>query len=245
MSVLRRTGREGGGGVLRLFREKLSEVLRAVLPLVATVSVLQAVVVHAPAALFLQFLAGSTLAVLGMMLFFVGIEMGILPMGRYIGSALPAKRSIVLIVAVAFALGFATTAAEPDVLVLASQVEAASGGTLRAPGLIYVISGGVGALTALALLRVILGIPLVWVLAVLYVAMITLSLVAPAGYVPLAYDAGSVTTGVLTASVVLAFAVGFSSVLAQRSTVSDGFGLLGLGSIGPILALLALGILAG
>jgi hypothetical protein len=71
---------------------------------------------------------------------------------------------------------------------------------------------------------------------------LVLSFVAPAGFVPLAYDAGSVTTGVLTAPVVIAVTVGLSSVLAGRSAVSDGFGVLGLASIGPIIAILIMGV---
>jgi hypothetical protein len=73
--------------------------------------------------------------------------------------------------------------------------------------------------------------------------MIGLSLVARSQLVPLAYDAGSVTTGVLTAPVVLALALGLSSVIARRSAVSDGFGLLGLASVGPIIVILLLGLL--
>src|SRR5690606_35230503 len=114
-------------------------------------SLLQLTIVHAPGALFVQFLVGSVFAVPGMVLLFMGIEVGILPMGRYIGAALPGRASLWLIVAVAFALGFATTAAEPDVLVLAAQVAATSTRTLGAQALIYVIAAGVGLFTALAL----------------------------------------------------------------------------------------------
>jgi hypothetical protein len=109
--------------------------------------------------------------------------------------------------------------------------------------LVYIVAGGVGVFTALALLRVIYGFSMTYLLAAVYVLMIVLSLLSPARFVPLAYDAGSVTTGVLTAPVVLALAIGCNSVLAQRSAVSDGFGLLGLASVGPIIAVLLVGIL--
>jgi hypothetical protein len=192
-------------------------VLKAVAPLIAIVSLLQATVVQAPLELYLRFLVGAVLAIFGMLFLFMGIDAGILPMGRYIGAELPARRSLPLIVAVAFALGFATTAAEPDVLVLAEQVEKASAGALGAQPLVYVISAGVGLLTAVALLRIATGIPFTYLLAALYGVMIVLSLFAPADFVSLAYDAGSVTTGVLTTSVVLALALGFTSVHAGRS----------------------------
>ena len=198
-----------------LFRERLTEALQSLLPLVACAVVLQLTIVHAPLALFVEFLAGSLLALLGLLFLFIGVELGILPMGRFIGAELPRKRSLALICAVAFALGVATTVAEPDVLVLSGQVETQSHGAFSAHALSYVIAGGVGLLT----------------------------LIAPPDLVPLAYDAGSVTTGVLTTPVLLALAFGLSSVIAGRSAVADGFGLLGLASIGPIFAILLLGVL--
>jgi hypothetical protein len=229
--------------MLTLVRTRLLEVLKAVGPLVAVVCVLQVLVVQAPAALLLQFLAGSLLAAIGMLLLFAGIDLGILPMGHFIGAELPRKGSVALVLAVAFALGFATTVAEPDVLILSGQVEAASAGAVPGQPLVYMIAVGVGLFTAVGLLRVLWGFSMAGLLGVIYATMIVLSFFAPAGFVPLAYDAGSVTTGVLTAPVVLALALGLTSVLPQRSAVSDGFGLLGLASVGPIIAVLLLGIL--
>jgi hypothetical protein len=228
--------------MLALLRSRFSEAARALAPLVGVVCVLQLFLVHAPAALFLQFLAGSVLATLGMLLLFGGIDVGILPMGRFIGAELPRKGSLTLILGVAFALGFATTVAEPDVLVLSEQVAGVSQGGLQRQTLIYIIAAGVGLFTAIGLLRVVRGFSMAALLAGVYVVMIVLSFLAPASVVPLAYDAGSVTTGVLTAPVVLALALGLSSVLAERSAVNDGFGLLGLASIGPIIAVLLLGL---
>jgi hypothetical protein len=227
--------------MLQLLKTRLLEVLQAVAPLVAVVCVLQFAVVGASAALFLQFLAGSLLATLGMLLLFIGIDVGILPMGRFLGAALPERRSYGLIVIVAFSLGVATTVAEPDVLVLSGQVENASGGALSAHALTYLIAAGVGLFTAVAILRVVWGVPMTYLLAAVYAIMLLLSFATPPEFIPLAYDAGSVTTGVLSAPVVLAFALGFTSVLGNRSPLADGFGLLGFASIGPIVAILLLG----
>jgi hypothetical protein len=229
--------------MLKVLRNRLPEVLRAITPLVGVVCVLQVTLVHAPASQFLGFLAGSVLAAFGMLLLFAGIDHGILPMGRYIGAELPRKRSIWLIVAVAVAMGFATTVAEPDVLVLATQVEAASKGALAGRALSYAIAIGVGALAAVALLRIVYGVPLTVVLAVTYALVIALSFIAPPDIAPLAYDAGSVTTGVLSAPVLLALALGMSAVLANRSAAMDAFGLLGLASAGPIIVILLMGLL--
>jgi hypothetical protein len=227
--------------MLPLLKLKLVEVVKDVAPLVGTVCLLQILLVHAPLGLFLQFLAGSALAALGMMLLFAGIDLGVLPMGRYIGAELPRKGSLRFILAVAFGVGFAVTVAEPDVLILSEQVERASAGSIGGPGLVAIIAAGVGLFTAIGFVRIVKGFSMTWLLAAIYSAILLLSFFAPANLVPLAYDAGSVTTGVLTAPVVLALALGLSSVLARRSAVSDGFGLLGLASAGPILAVLLFG----
>lgn len=229
--------------MLALLKDKLFETLRAVAPLIAVVSVLQFTLVGASPAVFLQFLAGSTLVTLGLLLLFAGIDLGLLPMGRFIGAALSQKKSLSLMLVVAFALGFATTAAEPDVLVLAGQAEAAAQGTLSAQPLVYLIAAGVGLFVTVAMLRVVWGFSMAWQLTVVYALMIVLTLLAPSALAPLAYDAGSVTTGVLTGPVVLALAMGVSSVLAGRTAVADGFGLLGMASVGPIIVLLLLGLL--
>jgi hypothetical protein len=129
------------------------------------------------------------------------------------------------------------------VIVLSEQVRAVSQGGLAGPALIYVVAVGVGLFAALALVRIVRGFSMTYLLAAVYAIMILLSFLAPGELVPLAYDTGSVTTGVLTAPVVLALAIGLSSVLAERSAVSDGFGVLGLASVGPIIAVLLLGML--
>lgn len=146
--------------MLPLLKIKPPEVLQAVAPLFAAVCAFQVLLVGAPTALFLQFIAGSLLALVGMLLLLAGIDFGILPMGRFIGAELPTKGSLWLIAGVAFALGFATTAAEPDVLVLAGQVDAASEGVAAGQALVY-ITAGVGLLAAVALLRIVWGFSMI------------------------------------------------------------------------------------
>ena len=135
-------------------RDKLVEVVKAVSPLIVVASVLQVTLIHAPIELYFQFLAGSVLAAAGMVLLFLGIDLGILPMGRFIGAELPKKGSVMLVAAVAFAVGFATTVAEPDVLVLSDQADSASNGQIPEQLVLYVIATGVGLFIAFALVRV-------------------------------------------------------------------------------------------
>jgi len=229
--------------MLSELRRRLLEVLRSVGPLLALICLLQITLVQAPAQLFVQFVVGSILVVLGLVLLFLGVDLGILPMGRFIGAEMPRKGSVALIVGIGFLIGFATTIAEPDVLVLARQIDHISNQTIDGTVVLYVIGIGVAIFTALAMARVVYGVSLRLLLTCALGAALLLSFIAPAEYVPLAYDAGSVTTGVLTAPVVIALAVGLSSVLAGRSAVSDGFGVLGLASIGPIITVLIMGVM--
>lgn len=229
--------------MLSVLKEKILEVLRSIAPIIALGGVLQFTIVGAPSALFLQFLGGSVLLTLGMAIFFVGIDLGILPMGRFVGAALPKRSSFALILLVALGLGFATTVAEPDVLVLAEQVDEVSAGAVPGQLVLYVIAGGVAVFTALAMARVVLGFSMLVLLAAAYSAMLALAFFVPADFIPLAFDAGSVTTGVVAGPVIIAVAVGISAVLAGRSPVTDGFGLLGIASIGPIIAVCIMGIL--
>ncbi len=229
--------------MLRLGKEKLLEVIKAFAPLIIVVCVLQFTLVKAPTALFAQFLVGSLMAIGGMALFFMGIDIGILPMGRFIGAELPQRGSLLFIIGVAFSFGFATTVAEPDVLVLSRQVDAISEGAISGNTVLYVTAIGVGIYVAMAMMRVVYGARMAYLLTASYSMIILLSFFTPAEFVPLAYDSGSVTTGALTAPVVISLALGLSSVLAGRSSVSDGFGLLGFASIGPIIAVMLLGII--
>src|SRR5690606_2520105 len=145
-----------------LLKLKLGETLRAVGPLILVVCVLQFTVVGASAEVFLQYLAGSVLVTLGLLLIFAGMDFGVLPMGRFIGGKLAEKSSLLLLLVVAFALGFATTAAEPDVLVLAGQVERASEGSLPSQPTVYLIAGGAGLFLAIAFLRLVWGFSMAW-----------------------------------------------------------------------------------
>jgi hypothetical protein len=229
--------------VSRLFKDTALEVVRAIGPLVLVVIILQLAVVKESAGVFVQFLAGTVLALAGLVLFLMGIEVGILPAGKTVGAGLMEKQSLWLILSMAALIGFSTTIAEPDVLVLAAQAQNITQGAIPQMSLVYVIAIGLAFFVAMAMLRIILGIRIAYLLAASYLLVILLSFFAPPEFVSLAYDSGSVTTGALTGPIVLALGIGLSSVLAGRSAISDGFGLLGFASIGPIIAVMILGMI--
>lgn len=219
--------------------------MRATLPLIVVSIILQFTLVKAPAEVFVQFLIGSLLVIIGIELFLLGIDVGILPAGKVVGGGLARSESVWLLLGVAFVIGFSVTVAEPDVLVYAGQADSMTQGAISKDWLAYIIAVGVAIYVALGMLRIILGFPIQYLFAVSLVIIIGLSFFAPSEFVPLAFDSGSVTTGALTAPVVLAIGIGLTSVMAGRSAIADGFGLLGLASTGPIIAVMLMGILSG
>lgn len=224
-------------------KETIKEVLSAVAPITAVVLILQLTIVKTPPAVIGQFMVGAIFVLTGLFFFLYGVNMGLLPIGRTIGSELPGKGSIVFFVVVSFLLGIAVTIADPDVMVLANQVATVSNGAIGRLLLILVVASGMGFFVAVAMLRIVLGVPIQYLFACGYGLLLILSLFAPPGYVPISFDSGAVATGPLIVPFVLSLGLGTASVLQGRSALKDGFGLMGLASLGPILAVMLLGVI--
>lgn len=227
------------------FKENLKEVVLAVLPISLVVILLQVFLVHLPWDLFARFIIGAVMVLAGLLLFLQGVKVGLLPMGEAVGSELPKHGSMIFMLVFAFILGFAVTVAEPDVRVLAHQVEHVSQGMVTSNVLIFTVALGVAFFVALAMLRIVLRVPIAWLYGVGYLTIILLSFIAPASFVPIAFDAGGVTTGPVTVPFILALGLGAVAVMGGRSSFSDGFGLVGLASIGPVIGVMILGMIYG
>jgi hypothetical protein len=228
---------------LRAIRDVAVEVLGAILPVALTVAVLLVAVFRLPWDLLIQFSVGALLVMAGLFLFLLGVKVGILPMGQAIGSELPKHTSIFFVLAAAFLVGFAVTVAEPDLLVLSKQVHLAAGGDISRSLLVYVVAIGIGFFVSTAMLRIVLGVPIAYLLTGGYIIVLVLSFLTPPEFVAVSFDAGGVTTGPVTVPVILALGIGFSSVLAGRRPITDGFGLIGLASIGPIIGVMLMGVI--
>jgi len=218
------------------------EVVKAIMPITITITISQFTFIRMPLHIFVQFLIGVLLVMLGMWLFLIGVKIGILPMGEAIGADLPKRGALPYVIAIAFLVGFAVTVAEPDVIVLSHQVDVVSEGSISHILLISVIAIGVGFFVAMAMVRIIFGFPMAYLLAAGYTVILVLSFFTPAQFVPVAFDSGGVTTGPVAVPVILALGIGFSSVLAGKSPLSDGFGLIGLASIGPVIGVMVMGV---
>ena len=225
-------------GSLSKLREKLLEALQAVLPIVAIVLVLCFSIAPVSPSILLCFLLGAAMIIVGIMFFTLGAEMSMSPMGERVGAVLTRSRSVPLIIGVGFALGFLITISEPDLQVLANQVPSIPNMTL-----ILSVAAGVGFFLVVAFLRMLLGIALPKLLVVFYGLIFVLAAFVPKEFLAVAFDSGGVTTGPITVPFIMALGVGVAAIRSDRHAADDSFGLVALCSVGPILAVLLLGIL--
>jgi hypothetical protein len=178
-------------------------VLQATLPIILVVLVLQFVLVKSPVTMIAQFLLGAAMVIAGMTLFLFGVRIGLLPMGESIGADLPRRNSIWFAMGIAFLIAFTATIAEPDVMVLTGQVNSVSQGSISRNLLIFTLAIGVGFFVAVSLLRIVYGFSIKYLLVGGYVIILVLSLFTAPNYVPVAFDAGGVTTGPRTVPLIL------------------------------------------
>ena len=188
------------------------------------------------------FSVGAVFLVFGLGLFSLGADMAMTPMGTHVGAGLSRQKKLSLLLIVCFVLGMLITIAEPDLQVLAKQVDAVMNGNV----LIYAVGIGVGAFLVVAILKIIFRKSLSSILMLFYMLMFALALMLVVNgngeLLPLAVDSGGVTTGPITVPFIMALGVGISSVLGDRHSQDSSFGLVALCSVGPILAVLLLGI---
>ena len=182
--------------------------------------------------------------VVGMALFNLGADMAMTPMGEQVGSGLPKSGKFKLLLIICFMMGVFVTIAEPDLSVLASQVKDLMDGTT----LIITIGVGVGAFLVLGILRVVFRLHLSYLMTFFYMllfAMTALLLVqGKEAFLPLAFDSGGVTTGPITVPFIMSLGVGVSAALGDKHDKESSFGFIALCSIGPILAVMLLGLTA-
>lgn len=216
---------------------KLKEALVSVLPVTVMILLFNFIFDPMESGDLINFLIGAVLLIVGMSLYTLGSETSIEPVGGMIGSRVTQTRKLPLILFVCFVIGVIVTIAEPDLSVLATQVAA-----IPSSLLIGVVAVGVGLFMLIATLRIVLKIELKWVLLFFYAVMFVLAAFVPADFLPLAFDSGGVTTGPITVPFIMAFGIGISSVLGGKQSQDSSFGMIGISSIGPIVAVLILGM---
>ena len=231
---------------MKELKAKILEALISALPITAIVYILALLPwFDFSVAELIAFGVGAVMLVLGIGLFNMGADLAMTPMGTHVGAGLSKQRKLGLLLGVCFVLGVLITVAEPDLQVLAGQVDGVIDGDL----LVYTVGIGVGSFLLVAILRIVFKRRLSNILSVFYMLLFALSLMLVVGdkmdLLPMAFDSGGVTTGPITVPFIMALGVGISSVLGDKRSQENSFGLVALCSIGPMLAVLVLGLFAG
>lgn len=221
-----------------LLHDKFQESLASVLPITIIVMLLCFTVAPIPNNMLVSFLMGAVLLIVGMAFFTLGADTAMTPIGTKVGSCITKSRKIWMIVFVSFLLGVIITISEPDLQVLANQVP-----NIPNAALIGTVALGVGIFLVIAMLRILFGISLNILLIGFYIVVFLMAMFVPKNFWAVAFDSGGVTTGPMTVPFIMALGVGVSAIRSDRHAGNDSFGLVALCSIGPILAVLVLGLL--
>ena len=220
------------------FAEKLREALTAVSPTIGIVLLLSFTIAPIPPSILLLFLFGAVMLIVGMMFFTLGAELAMTPVGERIGTRIAQSRKLGIVLLLCFVLGFVITISEPDLQVLAEQVPSVPNAVL-----IVAVAAGVGVFLMIAMLRMLFSKTLRMLLIIFYLLIFALAFFVPDDFISVAFDSGGVTTGPMTVPFIMALGVGFAAVRSDKHAEDDSFGLVALCSIGPILAVLLLGLL--
>lgn len=213
--------------------EKLKETAVSVLPVMAIVILFGLTIVPLEPMVLARFVVGGVLLIVGLTIFLLGVDLGIQPMGERCGAELTKKRSLVLLLTVAFAIGFIVTAAEPDIQVFANQVRGVFS-FVNKTAITFVIATGVGVFILIGLLRTVLNLSIKWTFFIAYAVLFAVSFFSPESFIGIAFDSGGATTGPMTVPFIMALGLGVSTV---RDDSGNSFGLTGVCSVGPVLAI--------
>ena len=230
---------------MKELRNKIVEALISALPITAIVYIMALIpAFDITTGQIGTFTVGAVMLIVGIGFFNLGADLAMTPMGAHVGAGLSKQRKLGLLLAVCFVLGLLITVAEPDLQVLANQLKSVMNGTV----LIWTVGIGVGAFLVFAILRVVFKQWLSTLLMLFYMLLFALALMlmeqGKQPLLPAAFDSGGVTTGPITVPFIMALCVGISNILGDRRSQENSFGMVALCSIGPILAVLILGVVS-
>ncbi|MBE6032143.1 MAG: DUF1538 domain-containing protein [Clostridiales bacterium] len=217
--------------------EKIKESLSSVLPITIIVLILCFSIAPIPGSTLMAFTIGAIFLIVGMGTFTLGAEMSMTPIGEKVGAFMTKSRKLWVVILVSFILGVGITVSEPDLQVLATQVPTIPNGIL-----IGAVALGVGIALVVGLLRILFRIRLSYILIVCYIIVFILAAFVSPEFWAIAFDSGGVTTGPMTVPFIMAFGVGVAFIRSDRHANNDSFGLVALGSVGPIMAVMILGL---
>ncbi len=238
---------------MRLLGRMLLGSVRDLTPVVVVILFFHVVVLQRPPGELATLVQGAVLVVLGLTLFVYGLELALFPVGEALAFALAKRGSFLWLLVFAFLLGFGTTFAEPALTAIAAEAAgvAAQSGVIGNTaedeatyqlGLRLAVALAVGSALVLGVSRIVIGWPLHVIVSGGYVSVIAVSLLAPPEAIGIAYDAGGVTTSVITVPLVTALGIGLASSLGGRNPMTDGFGMIALVLLTPMLFVMLYGM---
>lgn len=229
-----------------LIQSKFKEVIFSVLPITLLVVVLNFTLTPLEPNMMIRFLIGAALIIVGLTIFLTGVDIGITPIGNMMGGSLAKSNKIWIVVIVGLLLGFFISVAEPDLHILAGQVDAVSSGQITKLSIVMVVSVGIAVMVSFGLSRIVFNIPLHIVLAVIYAIILVISIFVSPEFLAISFDASGATTGALTVPFILALAAGVSKLKKDSaSSESDSFGLVGIASSGAIIGVAMMSVISG
>lgn len=224
------------------FPEYSKEVAVALVPIVAAFSIFQLIFLKLPKSQLIKMTVGIVYTYIGLVIFLTGVNVGFLPAGNYLGSALGAMDNNWIIIPIGIVIGFFIVAAEPAVHVLNKQVEDVTGGAISKKVMLFSLSIGVGISMGIAMLRVIEGISIWNFIIPGYAAALILTLIVPPIFTGIAFDSGGVASGPMTATFMLPFAMGASKA-SGGNVLTDAFGLVAMVAMTPLITIQILGVI--
>lgn len=213
----------------------------AILPLLITFIIFQIFFIKMDKSSFIRIIIGMSIAYTGIVLLMFGLNFGYVPYATAFGLEVAQIPYKWVIVPIAFILGFIITTVEPSVNVLTNDIERESSGAINKKVILYTLAIGVGISLALAMLKILLNISLWYILIPGYAIAIILSFFSSEKFTSIAFDSGGVATGIMTTTFLLAIALGLAEGMPNANPVTDGFGLIAIVAMTPIILVLLLG----
>lgn len=223
---------------------KLNETIRSILPIVVFVLFLHFTITPIESTILIQFLIGAAFVILGLTIFLVGVDIAITPIGEYLGRGMVLSGKSWVVLIGGFILGFIIAFAEPSLVVLADQISSVTSGSIPASLILTTVSGGVGLMVGLGALRILKDWSLRKILILSYGLIFLAMLFTSNQFISIAFDASAAVTGAIAVPFIMAIATGIAN-MKKDNAEADSFGLVGLLSVGAVLAVMLLSILTG
>lgn len=224
---------------------KFKEVLSSVIPIILIVVILNFTLTPLETPIFIRFLIGAIFLMIGLTIFLIGVDIGITPIGNHMGKALARTNKLWLVAIAGLILGFFISVAEPDLHILAGQVDSVSSGLISKGSIVVIVSIGIAIMLSAGLARIVYNFQLYKLLTIIYSIIFILACISSREFLAISFDASGATTGALTVPFILALGIGVSKLKKDsKASENDSFGLVAIASTGAIISVMIMSIIS-